>query len=77
MERQSAVSGVTWNQWAQKWRVQLTLGGKKRYLGLFKEEADATEAVAVCRAAAKAGRLDQHLQGLKKKHPAAKVFVLG
>ena len=60
-KRQSAVPGVSWNK--KKWQVCLNLGGKRRYLRNFEEEADAANAVEDARAAEVAGSLEKHLKG--------------
>jgi len=46
----SGYRGVSWDKNAGKWRAQLTLDGKKRYLGYF---TDAEEAADVVRSARK------------------------
>ena len=51
------------------------LAGKQRHLGYFAEKAEATEAVAAARAADGEGRLEAHLQGIKKKLLATKVWM--
>ena len=56
---------MRWNKKCQKWEALAHLGRKQRYLGLFAEEADAAEAVAVARAAHGEGRLDDHLETLR------------
>ena len=58
-------TGVSWNKQRQKWKAELWVGGKTRYLGLFAEEAEAAEAVAAPRPAHAAGRLQTYIEELK------------
>ena len=39
----SAHRGVTWNKAEGKWQATITIGGKRKYLGRFKDEEEAAE----------------------------------
>ena len=40
----SAYVGVCWNKASKRWRAQITINGKKKYIGHFKDEVSASEA---------------------------------
>ena len=44
-ERQSRFKGIYWNKGRQKWVAQATVNGKSKFLGYFKTEEEAAEAV--------------------------------
>jgi len=39
--KKSEFKGVSWNKGKQKWKVQITVEGKNKYLGMFDSEEDA------------------------------------
>ena len=44
------VKGYTWDKKAKKWKAQITIDGKCKYLGLFEKEEDARNAYLVAKA---------------------------
>jgi WhiB family transcriptional regulator, redox-sensing transcriptional regulator len=49
--RRSAFPGVTWNRKLGKWVARATVGGRRRHLGVFTDEAAAGRAVVKASAA--------------------------
>jgi hypothetical protein len=43
-DNRSGLKGVTWDNWAGKWKTQIKSGGRSKFLGLFDAKEDAHRA---------------------------------
>ncbi|UQD95231.1 AP2 domain-containing protein [Bradyrhizobium japonicum] len=49
-DNKSGYTGVSWNRQRNKWTANITVGSKRRHVGLFDEPADAAQAIEHARA---------------------------